>query len=265
VVRCPVCGENLLESFLKEEARGKMVFKDRLYTILIFLVPFVIIELLIGIWSMMNHPGQWSIPPWVGMAFFIDLIILIIGILIAIVIIASIGYKPEKRAINAFVLEQKSQSSTTAGERLYSAGYGGGRTLGECADVYELGDVSIPDKAGVQRGSVIKVGVDRLTKTPQDSYLWVNPMFMKVLPSNKNPQPSTLEEMDAIWKASGRTMIGLENEKDEKLCSSCEKPLEYITEYDAWYCTSCGKYDEENEEDEVSEDGGTQDELPRMN
>ena len=74
VVKCPVCGENVLEHFLSEEAKKKMVKKDRLYTILIFAIPFAIIEVLIGIWSMMNHPSEWSIPPWMGQAFLVDVL-----------------------------------------------------------------------------------------------------------------------------------------------------------------------------------------------
>ena len=66
VARCPACGENLLEHLLCEEAKEKMILKDRIFTILIFALPFIVIELLIGIWSLMNHPSKWSVPPWLG-------------------------------------------------------------------------------------------------------------------------------------------------------------------------------------------------------
>ncbi len=242
VGRCPACGENLLEYFINEEAKKKMVFRDRIYTILLFLIPFVLIELLLGIWSMLNHPSKWSIPPWFGEAFIVDLIILIVGLLIALGIFYSFGYKPEKKAINTLVLAQKGPTPGKAEEQLYTCGYG------ERVSPFEFGDVSIPNKAGVQRESVIRVSVDRLTMTPEGTYVWANPRFQKLLNPNKNPQPSNPQELERVWKASGRTRIMPEEgaeAREEKLCSTCGKPLDYITEYDAYYCTSCGKYEED--------------------
>lgn len=254
-VKCPACGENLLEHFLNEEARRKIVKKDRLYTMLLFIIPFIIIEVFIGFWSMINHPSRWSILPWIGEAFLLDLLILIIGILIAIVIVYKFGYKPEKKAINTLVLEQKGATPGKPEEQLYTCGYG------DRAKPFTFGDVSIPKKVAVQKEGIVRVVVDRLTMTPQGTYVWVNPRFLKLLKPNKNPQPSNPEELEQVWKASGRSKImgegaeegaeGGAEEGEEKLCSTCAKPLEYIAEYDAWYCASCGKYEEkEGEESE---------------
>ncbi|UCE36973.1 MAG: hypothetical protein JSW00_15985 [Thermoplasmata archaeon] len=249
-VTCPACGENLLEHFLSQEARKKIVKKDRIYTILMFLIPFVLVELLIALWSMMNHPSRWSILPWFGEAFILDLVILIVGILIAVVIFAKLGYKPEKTTINAIVLQQKGPTPQMPDQQLYACGYG------ERISPIQLGDISIPNKAGVQRENVIRVSVDRLSMTPDQTFVWLNPRFMKVLPAKDNPQPSSLQELDAVWKATGKTKIAPSEEKaekEEKYCSTCGKPLEYIAEYDAWYCSSCGKYEEE-EGKEIPED-----------
>jgi hypothetical protein len=93
-----------------------------------------------------------------------------------------------------------------------------------------------------------------LTQTEEETYVWLNPTFMKVLPAKDNPQPATPEELERVWKASGKTRIApgkaAEKADEEKNCVSCGKPLEYISEYDAWYCSSCGKYDEDYEGDE---------------
>lgn len=266
VVRCPACGENLLENFINEQAKKKFTFKDRIYTILLFALPFVIIELLIGIWSMMNHPSEWSILPWFGQAFLVDLVILIVGLLIAIGIYRKFGYKPEKKIIDVFILKQKGPAPQNPEEQLYSCGYGGGRTFTECAEVFELGDVSIPNKVGVQRENIVRVGIDRLTMTPQGSYVWLNPRFFKLLKPAKNPLSTSIEELEKIWIATGRTKILAEGpeaeeaekaeepekveEAEEKVCSTCGGPLDYIGEYDAWYCTACGKYEEEESKDE---------------
>jgi hypothetical protein len=204
VVNCPACGENLLEHFLNEDAKKKIVGRDRLFTILIFLIPFVIVELLIGIWSMVNHPSEWSIPPWFGVAFILDLVILIVGILIAIGIFLSFGYKPEKRAINAIVLAQKGSTPGRPEEQLYTCGYG------DRARPLIFGDVSIPNKVGVQREGIVRIGVDRLTMTPQGNLVWINPRFLKLLNPKTNPQPSGPEELERVWKESGRTKMSEE-------------------------------------------------------
>ncbi|UCE73378.1 MAG: hypothetical protein JSV56_10135 [Methanomassiliicoccales archaeon] len=241
VVRCPACGENLLEHFLNEEAKKKIFFKDRIYTILIFLIPFVLIEILIGIWSIVNHPSHWSIPPWLGLAFFLDLIILVVGIVIALIMFLKLGYIPEKKTISALVLAKRGPTPGKAEEQLYACGYG------DRANPFLLGDVSIPNKVGVQRENVVRVGVDRLTMTPEGTYVWLNPRFLKLLPPKTNPQPSNPEELEQVWKATGRTKIVSEEgaaKDEEKLCANCNSPLEYIADYDAWYCTSCGAYDE---------------------
>lgn len=204
VVTCPACGENMLEQFLNEDAKKKIVARDRLFTILVFVIPFVLVELLIGIWSMMDHPSKWSIPPWFGEAFILDLLILILGILIALGIFLWFGYKYEKRVINAIVLAQKGQTPGRPEEQLYSAGYG------DRARPLVFGDVSIPNKVGVQREGIVRVGVDRLTMTPKGTYVWLNPRFLKLLNPKTNPQPSSPEELERVWKASGRTIMSEE-------------------------------------------------------
>lgn len=261
VVSCPACGENLLEHFLNEEAKDRIVRKDRIYTMLIFLVPFVIIEIFIGIWSMVNHPSKWSIPPWFGEAFILDLVILIVGIIIALVMFSKLGYKPEKRAINAIVLAQKGPTPAKPEEQLYTCGYG------DRARPFLFGDVSVPNKVGVQREGIVRVGVDRLSMTPEGTYVWVNPRFLKLLNPKTNPQPSSPEELEQVWKESGRTKFipgeGAEA-GEEKLCSTCGRPLEYIDEYKAWFCSSCGKYEEEAPEKAIPEEElpPPEDELP---
>ncbi len=260
VVSCPACGENMLEHFLNEDANKKIVARDRIFTILVFVIPFVLIELLIGIWSMIDHPGKWSIPPWFGEAFIIDMVILILGILIALGIFFWFGYKPEKKAINAIVLAQKGAIPERPEEQLYACGYG------DRARPLLFGDVSIPNKAGVQREGIVRVGVDRLTITPQGNYVWVNPRFLKLLPPKNNPQPSGPEELERIWKISGRTRMSEEDVEagEEKLCSVCGKTLEYISEYEALYCSSCDRYEEEPPEEETPEEEipPPEDELP---
>ena len=252
VVKCPVCGENVLEHFLSEEAKKKMVKKDRLYTILIFAIPFAIIEVLIGIWSMMNHPSEWSIPPWMGQAFLVDVLILIAGIIVAVLIIKLFGYKPDWKTVNVVVVAQKGmQPGTPAGEQVYGCGYSSAE--GGALPIV-IGDVVIPDKLGVQKENIITVGVDRLTKTPQGTFLWANPRFLKLLKPKDTPRPSTPEELEQLWMMSGRTKIPAEEGADEeRFCITCNEPLEYIEAYDAWYCTPCGKYQEQTEEPETAE------------
>jgi hypothetical protein len=251
VVKCPVCGENVLEQFLSEDAKKRLVKKDRLYTILIFAIPFAIIEVLIGIWSMMNHPSEWSIPPWMGQAFLVDVLILIIGIIVAVLIIKMFGYKPDWKTVNVVVVSQKgSQPGTPAEEQVYGCGY---RGMEAEAQNIVIGDVAIPTKLGVQKDNIITVGVDRLTKTPQETYLWVNPRFMSLAKAKDTPRSSTPEELEQLWMMSGRTRIPAEEEGEERFCSTCNGPLEYIAAYDAWYCTPCGKYQEQTEEPENAE------------
>jgi hypothetical protein len=246
-VKCPACGENLLEHFLNEETKDNIAKKDRMYTILFFVIPFAVLEILIGIWSIVNHPSAWSIPAWMDAGFIIDFIVLILGILIALVIFAKLGYKHKKRSVNALVLAQRGATPGVAEEQLYACGYG------DRANPFLLGDVSIPNKVGVQRDNVVRVGVDRLSMTQNDTYVWLNPRFLKLLPAKNNPQPSSPEEFEQVWKLSGRTKImggdeGVEGE-EVKSCVSCSSPMEYVNEYDAWYCSACGKYDEEAEAD----------------
>ncbi len=124
-----------------------------------------------------------------------------------------------------------------AEEQIYACGYG------DRARPFLFGDVSIPNKVGVQRDNVVRVQMDRLSMTPEGTYIWLNPRFMKLLPAKNNPQPSSPEEMEQLWKISGRTRIG--EPMEEKACATCEEPMEYIKEYDAWYCSSCAKYDED--------------------
>ncbi|UCF08208.1 MAG: E3 ubiquitin protein ligase [Thermoplasmata archaeon] len=265
VARCPVCGENLLEHFLSEDAQKRMIFKDKLYTILIFAIPFAIIEILIGVWSLLNHPSAWSIPPWLGFAFIIDLTILIVGIIVAVLIIKWLGYKQQWKTLNALVIAQKGPTPGIADEQLYTCGYGGGEGRLECADAFILGDVSIPVKLGVQRENIVKIGVDRLTKTPEDTFLWVNPRFIRLLKPKEEPRPSTPQELEKVWLMSGRTKIMPKEEKkeeevppeeEEKRCSTCGSELDFIAEYDAWYCTSCGKYQEVTVEPDQIPEGG---------
>lgn len=220
-VKCPACGENLLEHFLNEKAKDKIKARDRLFTIILFVVPFVIIELLIAVWSIINHPSKWTIPPWFGEAFILDLIVLIVGIIIAVIIFAKLGYKPEKRAINALVITQKGPTPGEPEEQLYTCGYG------DRARPFLLGDVSVPNKVGVQREGVVRVAVDRLVMTPDGTYVWINPRFQKLIPSSKNPQPSSPEEMEQVWKASGRSKLAGEEmpPSEEELPSPEEEPL----------------------------------------
>ncbi len=255
VVKCPVCGENMLEHFLSEHAKKRMVKKDKLYTILIFAIPFAIIEVLIGIWSMMNHPSEWSIPPWMGQAFIVDVLILIVGIIVAVLIIKMLGYKPDWKTVNVVVVAQKGmQPGTPAGEQVYGCGYGGAEGGMDTAQAFVIGDVVIPDKLGAKKENIITVGVDRLTKTPQGTFLWVNPRFLKLLKPKDTPRPSTPEELEQLWMMSGRTKIpGEEDASEERFCVTCNEPLEYIEAYEAWYCTPCGKYQEQTEEPETSE------------
>jgi hypothetical protein len=206
-VRCPACGENLLEHFLHEDAKAKIVKKDKLYTILFLLIPFVVIEILIALLSIMNHPSYLTMPPMFGEAFLLDLIVLIVGILVAIIIFAKLGYKPEKKAINALVIKQKGATPGKTDEQLYTCGYG------DRAKPFLFGDVSIPNKVGVQRDNVVRVQLDRLSMTSEGTYVWLNPRFMKLLPAKNNPQPSNPEELEQVWKISGRTLIsGLKQE-----------------------------------------------------
>jgi DNA-directed RNA polymerase subunit RPC12/RpoP len=243
-VKCPACGENLLETFLNEETKDKIAKKDKLYTIMFYVIPLAILEILIGVWSIINHPSALSIPAWMDLGFILDLIVLIVGILIAVIIFAKLGYKHEKRAINAIVLAQKGATPGVAEEQLYACGYG------DRANPFLLGDVSIPNKVGVQRDNVVRVQVDRLSMTEQGSYIWLNARFLKLLPAKNNPQPSTPEEYEQVWKLSGRTKImGGPQGEEVKSCASCSSPMEYIQEYDAWYCSACGKYDEDAEGD----------------
>ena len=240
-VKCPACGENLLEHFLNEETRDKIVKKDKLYTMMFLLIPFVVIEILIALMSILMHPSYLTMPPMIGEAFLLDLVVLIVGILVAVVIFVKLGYKPEKKALNALVLRQKGATPGKADEQLYFCGYG------DRARPLLFGEVSIPNKVGVQRDNVIRVQVDRLSMTEDGAYVWLNPRFMKLLPAKNNPQPSNPEELEKVWKISGRTKIGgvSAQAEDEKVCATCGKPMEYIKEYDAWYCSSCGKYDED--------------------
>lgn len=236
-VKCPACGENLLEHFLNEETKDKIMKKDRLYTILFLMIPFVLVEVLIALFSIIDHPSLLTMPPMFGEAFLIDLIVLIVAIVVALLIFVKLGYKYEKKTINALVLRQKGSTPGVAEEQLYSCGYG------DRANPFLMGEVSIPNKVGVQRDNVVKVSLDRLTRTPEGTYVWLNPRFMKLLPAKNNPQPSDPEEMEKVWKLSGRTTIG-DTPSEDKVCATCGKPMEYIEEYDAWYCSSCGKYDE---------------------
>ncbi len=240
VMRCPACAENLLEHFVTEEAKKKMVIKDRIFTILIFALPFVVIEVLIGLWSMWSHPSDWSIPPWFGKAFGVDLILLIVGLLLGWGIFHWFGYKPEKRTIKVFVTTRKGATPGKAEEDLYTCGYG------DRVRPFEFGDVSITRKLGVQRDNIIEVRVDRLIMTPKGTYTWVNPRFLKLLPSKINPKPSNPEELERVWRESGRTGVIPEKVEDveERQCPTCGGPLDFVSDYNAWYCTSCGKYDE---------------------
>jgi hypothetical protein len=208
-VKCPACGENLLEHFLNEEAKAQIVKKDRLYTILFLLIPFVLIEILIALFSIMKHPSLLSMPPMFGEAFILDLVVLIVGIIVAVMVFAKLGYKPEKKAINALVLRQKGASPSASEEQIYTCGYG------DRARPFLFGDVSIPNKVGVQRDNVVRVLVDRLSITPDGTYVWLNPRFLKLLPAKNNPQPSSPEEMEQVWKMSGRTKIAGEPAEDE--------------------------------------------------
>jgi DNA-directed RNA polymerase subunit RPC12/RpoP len=237
--RCPACGENLLEHFLNEETKDQIMKKDRMYTIMFLMIPFILVELLIALFSIMDHPSLLTMPPMFGEAFIIDLIVLIVAIVVALLIFAKLGYKYEKKAINALVLRQKSATPGVAEEQLYTCGYG------DRANPSLLGEVSIPNKIGVQRDNVVRVSLDRLTMTPSGTYVWLNPRFQKLLPAKNNPQPSEPQELERVWKVSGRTKIGGEA-AEEKVCGTCGKPMEYIEEYDAWYCSSCGKYDEDS-------------------
>ena len=209
-VKCPACGENLLMNFLNEDAKGKIVKKDRLYTIMFLLIPFVVIEMLIALLSIMDHPSFLSMPPMFGEAFLLDLVVLIVGILIAVIIFAKLGYKPEKKAINALVIKQRGATPGVAEEQLYACGYG------DRARPFLFGDVSIPNKVGVQRDNVIRVQLDRLSMTPEGTYVWLNPRFLKLLPAKNNPQPSSPEDLEHVWKISGRTRIGGEMNPDEE-------------------------------------------------
>ncbi len=237
--RCPACGENLLEHFLNEETKDKIMKKDRMYTILFLMIPFILVELLIALFSIMDHPSLLTMPPMFGEAFIIDLIVLIVAIVVALLIFVKLGYKYEKKTLNALVLRQKGATPGVAEEQLYTCGYG------DRANPSLLGEVSIPNKVGVQRDNVVLVSLDRLTMTPKGTYVWLNPRFQKMLPAKNNPQPSTPQELEKVWKISGRTKIGGEAGA-EKVCGTCGKPMEYIKEYDAWYCSSCGKYDEDS-------------------
>ena len=209
-VKCPACGENLLMNFLNEDAKGKIVKKDRLYTIMFLLIPFVVIEMLIALLSIMDHPSFLSMPPMFGEAFLLDLVVLIVGILIAVIIFAKLGYKPEKKAIDALVIKQRGASPGAAEEQIYACGYG------DRARPFLFGDVSIPNKVGVQRDNVIRVQLDRLSMTPEGTYVWLNPRFLKLLAAKNNPQPSSPEDLEHVWKISGRTRIGGEMNPDEE-------------------------------------------------
>jgi DNA-directed RNA polymerase subunit RPC12/RpoP len=246
-VKCPACGENLLEQFLNEETRDGIVKKDRLYTMLLILIPFVLVEILIAILSIVNHPSWLTMPPMFGEAFLLDLVVLLVGIIVAVMIYAKLGYKPEKKAINALVLRQKGANPSKADEQIYTCGYG------DRARPILFGDVSIPNKVGVQRDNVVRVQVDRLSMTDDGAYIWLNPRFLKLLPAKNNPQPSNPEELEQVWKISGRTTVAGEGKpaEEEKICATCGKPMEYINEYDAWYCSSCGKYDEDTQQQDL--------------
>jgi hypothetical protein len=217
-VKCPACGENLLMNFLNEDAKAQIVKRDKMYTIIFLMIPFVIVEFIIMMLSIADHPSYLSMPPMFGEAFLVDLIVLIVAILVAVIIFAKLGYKYEKKAINAIVLKQKGATPGVAEEQLYACGYG------DRARPFLFGDVSIPNKVGVQRDNVVRVQVDRLSMTPEGSYVWLNPRFLKMIPAKNNPQPSNPEELEKVWKLSGRTKIAGEATSDEEEATLGEEP-----------------------------------------
>jgi hypothetical protein len=70
---------------LQAKKSGKLK-KDRIYTFMILVKPCIVLEILIAILSI--NIEFFQVPPWDGPGFFINMIILIIGILIGL-----IGYK----------------------------------------------------------------------------------------------------------------------------------------------------------------------------
>lgn len=243
VVSCPACSENLLEHFLTQKAKKKLVRKDRVFTMLLLALPFLIIELLIALFSMMgDEEGFWAMTlsePF-SFAFILDLIVLAIGIIIGLLVLAKFGYKPEYRTLNAIAIDAKGPTPGVANEQMFTCGYG------TKENPIPFGDVSIQSKHAVARGNIVQVHVDRLVIRPDSTYTWVNPLFIKKLKPEKNPQSSDAETLEKIWKSSGRAKIMPEEEAlEERNCVTCEGPLQYVDQYKAWYCTACGKYEDQ--------------------
>jgi hypothetical protein len=60
----------------------------------------------------------------------------------------------------------------------------------------------------------------------------------------KAPQPSDAEALEKVWISSGRAKIMPEGGAEGRTCVTCDGPLQYVDEYESWYCTACGKYEE---------------------
>jgi hypothetical protein len=205
-------------------------------------LPFLIIELLIAFFSMMGDVegplAMSSSEPFV-FAFFLDIIVLAIGIIVGLVVLAKFGYKPEYRTLNAIALDSKGPTPGVVGETLFTCGYGAKE------NPLIFGDVSVPAKAAVARGNIVQVYVDRLIMRPDTTYAWLNPVFVKKLKPEKAPQPSDAEALEKVWISSGRAKIMPEGGAQEvRNCATCGGPLQYVDEYGSWYCTACGKYEE---------------------
>ena len=175
------------------------------------------------------------------------------GISIALGIFFWFGYKPERRTLRALILSQRGPALEKEGETLYSCGYGEPRAP------KELGEVNISNKAQIGLHSVVNVRIDRLTLNEEGNYVWVNPKYLKVLDPKKNPTPSSPEELEGIWRESGRVMIlpekEEEQEEEENPCPKCGLPLEYSPELEDYYCAFCEIYkDEESPPEDLPPD-----------
>ena len=86
--RCPKCRRYL------PSAKQKALSSDRRSTAVLIVLPFVIIEIIIAIFSWMNHPSAISVPD-IENWFSIGLIVNIILLIIAVVTMASAARRGE--------------------------------------------------------------------------------------------------------------------------------------------------------------------------
>lgn len=75
--RCPRCRRYL------PSAKKKALASDRRFTAVLIILPFAIIEMIIAIFSWMNHPSVISVPDienWFSIGLIVNIILLIIAV-----------------------------------------------------------------------------------------------------------------------------------------------------------------------------------------